>query len=138
MGSVLTTSVFMPTPILIDTDVIIDYLRGRDDAVAFLEGVTVPLIISVVSVAELYAGIREGRERTSLETILSIFETIPVTDDIAVIGGLFRREFGRSHNVGLADALIAATAQVSNVTLVTLNKKHFPMLADVDVPYVKV
>jgi predicted nucleic acid-binding protein len=44
----------------------------------------------------------------------------------------------KSHNVGLADALIAATAESRQAALVTLNIKHFPMLANVVVPYQKV
>jgi predicted nucleic acid-binding protein len=39
--------------------------------------------------------------------------------------------------VGLADALIAATSTQRQVPLVTLNRKHFPMLQDVIVPYDK-
>lgn len=123
--------------LLIDTDVIIDYLRGQADAVAYIEGLTNPLLISAITVAELYGGVREGAERTALEVFVSAFELVPVSEQISVRGGLYRRDYGRSHNVGLADALIAATAEVRGATLVTLNKKHFPMLASVSVPYVK-
>jgi len=51
--------------------------------------------------------------------------------------GLWRRTYGRSHGTGLADALIAASASAAQATLVTLNRKHFPMLADVLVPFSK-
>ena len=51
--------------------------------------------------------------------------------------GLYRRDYSKNHNVGLADALIAATAMRRQVPLVTLNQKHFPMLQDVIVPYHK-
>ncbi|MFN5219653.1 MAG: hypothetical protein ACK5FE_01870 [Cyanobacteriota bacterium] len=44
---------------------------------------------------------------------------------------------GPSHGTGLADALIAASAEAAGATLVTLNRRHFPMLADVLVPYAK-
>jgi predicted nucleic acid-binding protein len=127
----------MPGPMLVDTDVIIDYLRGQVDALAFLENLTEPLLISVITVAELYAGVREGPEREALDTLISVFERVDVDPEIAVASGLFRREFGKTHNVGLADALIAATAQSRHATLVTLNRKHFSMLADINVPYQK-
>jgi predicted nucleic acid-binding protein len=42
-----------------------------------------------------------------------------------------------SHGTGLADALIAASAEAAGATLVTLNRRHFPMLAEVLVPYAK-
>lgn len=40
-------------------------------------------------------------------------------------------------NVGLADALIAASAEIYGLTLATLNKKHYPMLKTVHIPYRK-
>ncbi|MGD2294544.1 MAG: hypothetical protein PVF22_01745 [Candidatus Aminicenantes bacterium] len=45
------------------------------------------------------------------------------------------RKYGKSHNVDLIDALIAATAEAYSMTLVTLNIKHYPMLRKVTVPY---
>lgn len=127
----------MSEPLLLDTDVIIDYLRGQTDAVAYLEGLTNPLLISAVTVAELYVGVREGEEREALDSFISAFELVTVDENIAVKGGLYRRDYGKSYNVGLADALIAATAEAKGATLVTLNKKHFPMLASVTIPYRK-
>ena len=127
----------MATQLLIDTDVLIDYLRDYPDAVGYVEAQRERLLISVVTVAELYAGVREGEERSRLERFLRAFEIIPLDLRLAAQGGLYRRDYSRSHNVGLADALIAATATQRQVPLVTLNQKHFPMLQDVLVPYHK-
>jgi len=124
-------------PLLIDTDVIIDYLRDRPEAVFYLENLTDLLLISAVTVAELYAGVRAGGERKALDSFIQAFEIVAVNEEIAVRGGLYRRDYSKSHNIGLADALIAATADSRNVELVTLNKKHFPMLSNVIVPYQK-
>ena len=87
--------------------------------------------------AELYAGVREGDERTALEAFLAAFEVVPVDQAIAIKGGLYRRDYGKSHSTGLADALIAATADSRQATLVTLNAKHFPMSPNALVPYQK-
>jgi len=127
----------MAEPLLIDTDVLIDYLRGRAEAVSYLESRTEPLLISAITVAELYAGVREGAERVALEQFLSVFNVISVDDVLAAAGGLIRRDYGKSHGVGLADAIIAATAEARKAELVTLNKKHFPMLSSVVTPYHK-
>jgi predicted nucleic acid-binding protein len=127
----------MSERLLIDTDVLVDYLRGQPKAVEYLEGREEAMVVSSITVAELFAGVREGRERTALSTFLSAFETIPVDTGIAERGGLYRRDYGRSHNTGLADALIAATAEQVRAPLVTLNRKHFPMLSNVQVPYTK-
>lgn len=122
-------------PMLVDTDVLIDYLRGRTEAVDYIDNLSAPLFLSVLTVAELYAGVREGAERSKLDAFVSAFGIIPVDRDIAITGGLYRRDYGKSHGTGLADALIAATATVRGLTLITLNKKHFPMLAALVVPY---
>ena len=127
----------MTERLLIDTDVLIDYLRGRAEAVSYLESLTEPLLISAITVAELHAGVREGAERTALEQFLSVFDVIPVDNVIAANGGLIRRDYGKSHGVGLADAIIASTAEFRKADLVTLNKKHFPMLSNVVTPYHK-
>jgi predicted nucleic acid-binding protein len=121
--------------LLIDSDVLIDYLRGRQAAVAFLTALPLPLTTSAISSAELYAGVREDTERAQLDLFLRAFVVLPISADIAVMGGLFRRDFGKTHGTGLADALIAATVTVHHMTLVTLNQRHFPMLAHTHVPY---
>ena len=123
--------------LLLDTNVIIDHLRGQVDAMAFIRGLHAPPLTSVVVVAELYAGVRDGTERTRLEEFLSGLEIVPRSRAAAIEGGLYRRAFAKNHNVGLDDALIAATAEIECATLVTLNRKHFPMLADIVVPYTK-
>jgi hypothetical protein len=120
--------------LLIDADVLIDYLRDYTEAVSYVEAQQERLLLSVVTVAELYAGVREGQERSRLERFLQAFEIIPLDQHLAIQGGLYRRDYGKSHNVGLADALIAATAAQRQIPLVTLNRKHFPMLQDVLVP----
>lgn len=127
----------MPNKLLIDTDILIDYLRGREDAVHFLESQQISMFISAITLGELYAGVREGQERRILDDFIEYFKVIPLSSKIAVKGGLFRRDFGKSHGVGLADAMIAATAQSENAALATLNQKHFPMISDVLVPYRK-
>jgi len=121
----------------VDTDVLIDYLRDRPEAVAFLEGCQRPLALSVITVAELYAGVREGDERLRLDAFVGAFELLPLDHSAAAQAGLWRQRYGRSHGTGLADALIAACAAAAGATLATLNRRHFPMLDDLLVPYVK-
>jgi predicted nucleic acid-binding protein len=127
----------MPDKLLIDTDVLIDYLRGQSESVQYLENLTDFLLVSAITIAELYAGVREGKERKALDQFVRVFEVVPVSYEIAVKGGLYRRDYFKSHNVGLADAIIAATSEIKNASLVTLNQKHFPMLVNVIVPYRK-
>ncbi len=122
---------------LVDTDVLIDYLRGHPKAVQYLEANVDEVAISAVSVAELFQGVREGQERHKLSTTLSALVVLPLTEEIAEVAGLYRRDFRASTGCGLADCLIAATASHHGLELVTLNGEHFTMLERVTTPYLK-
>ena len=126
----------MSEKFLVDTDVLIDYLRGNDKAVNYIKTYSKNILVSSISVAELYAGVKDN-ERTVLAEFIGLFPVLPVTMIIAKIGGDYKREFFKTHNPGLADALIAATAKTHNAALKTLNTKHFPMLNDLKPPYKK-
>ena len=52
-------------------------------------------------------------------------------------GGLYKRDYGKSHDVGLADAVLAATAEAENAELKTLNTKHYPMFKGLKPAYTK-
>lgn len=114
---------------LVDTDVWIDFLRGTPQAVAFVKQLPSDVAISSISVAELYAGVREGAESQALTDLLDSLDVIELNRDMAQTGGLIRRDFGKSHGLGLNDALIAATAVHSKACLYTLNLKHYPSLS---------
>ncbi|HUF10159.1 MAG TPA: type II toxin-antitoxin system VapC family toxin, partial [Rhodothermales bacterium] len=118
-----------------DTDVLIEYLRGKERAAEFLEGIEGELMISVITVAELFSGVRGTDEMEALDQFLPAFLVIPVDEHLARRGGLIRQEYHPSHGVGLADALIAATALDQQARLVTFNRRHYPMLSDVVQPY---
>lgn len=124
----------MAERLLFDTDVLIEYLRGRPRAVEYLEGPTADSCVSVVSIAELFAGIRDDEEGEYLKQFLLAFSALPVTEGVALVGGLYRRDYGNSHGTGLADALTAATAEENGATLVTFNQRLFPMVK-IRVPY---
>jgi predicted nucleic acid-binding protein len=121
--------------LLIDTDVLVEYLRGRSEDVEYLEGLTSDLYISAISVAELFAGVRDDEEEKSLKQLLLAFVVLPVTEKTARLGGLYRRDYGGSHGTGLADALIAGTSEENGADLVTFNRRHFPMGSKITVPY---
>ncbi len=121
--------------LLIDTDVLIEYLRGRSEAVEYLEGLTEDLYLSVISVAELFAGVKGDEEEKFLKQFLLAFVVLPVTEKTARRGGFYRRDYGRSHGTGLADALIAATAEENGADLATFNRRHFPVVSRLTAPY---
>lgn len=125
-------------PYLVDTDILIDYLRGYAPAITALEQDTHDLYLSVMNVAELYQGTRHEKECQKLASTLSAFIILPMTAEIAVLGGKFSAKYKASHDAGLVDCLIAATAHLHDLTLRTLNSKHYPMLEHIEVPYKKI
>ena len=122
---------------LFDTDILIEYLRGKDEAKAYIDNIKDVIYISSITMAELYAGVRKGNESKKLEIFIETFEVISLNKNIAKTGGLYRNQYKPSHGTGLADALIAATAKEIGAQVVTFNSKHFPMLNDIVEPYVR-
>lgn len=121
--------------VLVDTNVLIDYLRDHPRAAKYLESSTGQMMISALTVAELHAGARNDAERQKLREFTAAFEVIPADPVICELGGDYRAKYGPSHGVDLIDGLIAATSVTCELPLVTLNKKHFPMLENVVIPY---
>jgi len=95
------------------------------------------IILSSIVVAELFAGAKGSAEQVALEDFVSLFRVVPVNVEIARAGGLYKSKFGKSHGVGLADAILAATAEAENAELKTLNPKHYPMLKGLTPAYRK-
>lgn len=104
--------------LLVDTDVLIDHLRGKRR----LRAPGGVLAVSVVSRCELFAG-RDEPER--LRRFLGAMIELPVDPAIAELAGSIRREAG----IATPDALIAATAVVHRVPLMTRNREHFDRVA---------
>lgn len=130
----------MSKPLLIDTDVLIDFLRGYDEAMSLVAVNSERIVVSSIVVAELYAGVRggaDGVEQGVLERLLGLFCVVPVSSGIARLGGLYKSDYGKSHGVGLADAIVAATATMEDAELTTLNVKHYPMFSGIQPAYRK-
>lgn len=72
--------------ILVDTDILVDYLRGRQEAIDYLEQSDAEFKTSVINVAELHAGVRD-HERGTVAALMECFEIIPLDQDLAVRGG---------------------------------------------------
>jgi hypothetical protein len=118
------------TGVLVDTDSLIEVLRGRKPEVdrvwVGLVNAGDPLFYSPVTLAEIRHGMRVS-EREETERIVSFLQCVPVEVAVGARAGDYLRAFHASHAVELGDALIAATASVHQLELWTQNRKHFPM-----------
>lgn len=113
--------------VLVDTDILIDFLRGTAEAQELLLSLAEAstLCCSVTTVAELYAGMKPQERQKTTELIDSL-TILDVTLPIAEKAGKYKRE-EKGHALELDDFLIAATAFVHGAVLVTGNRKHYPM-----------
>lgn len=124
-------------PLVVDTDVMVDFLKGHPKAVTLVKRDSARIILCSIVVAELYAGVRSDEELETLDSLISLFRVLPVSLELGRAGGLYRRDYGKTHGVGLADAIIAATVEVEGAELRTLNTKHYPMIRGLKPAYSK-
>ncbi len=116
--------------ILIDSDILIEVSRARDDAILVrwddLSRSDTPLFCSPVTVAELWHGARP-HEHPTLHALFAAIQCIPIDMRIGIRAGEYLRQYAKSHHVELGDALIAATVSLHKLELWTRNRKHYPM-----------
>jgi predicted nucleic acid-binding protein len=115
---------------LIDTNILVLAIRQRQNKWDLLRGLVVTgatLSCSVITLGEIYAGMRP-HERVRTEELLSVLDSHPVTAELARLAGLIKNEWKtKGFILSLPDALIAATAIAHGLTLITDNRKDFPM-----------
>lgn len=114
---------------LFDSDIIIDILRNDiniKNYVKNLKSKNSNFFYSPVSKAEIFAGAFKN-EFNKINLLFNQLTSIQLTDTIGEMAGKFLNQYRKSHNIGLGDALIAATASCYNLNLLTRNIKHYPM-----------
>jgi hypothetical protein len=119
---------------LVDTDVIIWYMRGNEKARDYLDA-NPYFQISVVTYMELVQGMRNKQELRALRRALRNWkaEVIYINEEISSKAMFYVEHYYLSHSVALADALIAATAVSHGLSLLTGNDKHYKIIKEVDV-----
>jgi predicted nucleic acid-binding protein len=124
---------------LVDTDVIINYLKGqrksKDFLLKIINGNTAGYF-SVITEAELLSGARNDKEEASIYDILDIMEAIEIERKMAVTAGNLKRKYA-AYGTQLPDALIAATAKERKLIVATANEKHFQVFTEIEKEYVK-
>ncbi len=116
---------------LVDSDWVVDYLAGKQQAVSLLTSVWQDgIAISLITLGEIYEGIYYGRDPQRSEAVFRQFlRSVDVLSLNRSIMQRFARIRGdlrqRGQLIGDPDILIAATALYYNLTLLTRNKKHY-------------
>ena len=113
---------------LVDTDVAIDFLRRREYAQKLLENWAGEglLAISTLTHLEICQGMKNGEEDATnvfLDGLISVVVDIPVARRAGTMMGELR---SKGRTIGIADAIIAATALQLGAPLLTNNVEHYP------------
>lgn len=119
---------------VVDTDVIIWYMRGNPRAAQALDKLE-NSAISVVTYIELVQGLRTKHELQALRTTLRALGTtiLPIEETISNKAMFYIEQYFHSHSLRLADALIAATAVAHGAPLLTANIKHYRVIKDLTI-----
>jgi predicted nucleic acid-binding protein len=116
--------------LLLDTSVLIDVLRlrrRRRELLAELASGGHTLATTALNVAELYAGMRPEEEKRT-EEFLDVLDCYPLTAPAGRLAGILKYKYARKgRTLTLADSIVAAIAIERRCTLMTDNRKDFPM-----------
>lgn len=124
---------------LIDTNILVDALRARPPAMAFVvqQRSAGAAQVSIISAMELVAGCRNATELAQLQQWLLNLNVLPVSAVTSQHALQLMEAYSLSHGLDIPDALIAATALEQGLNLHTLNVRHFQMIPGLTVvkPY---
>ena len=119
---------------IIDTDVLIWYLRGNDKAFQIVEN-TDNFFISAVTYMELVQGMRNKKELNSFRQALFAWNAkiLYISEEISAKAMFAVEQHFLSHSMQLADALIGGTAIAYGLPLLTGNDKHYKIMKGIQI-----
>ena len=120
------------TPLLVDSDILINHLNGHNtDLIPSLKK-TADLHISVLNEYEVLIGIQDPNILDAVVNFLNFFEKLPVTEEISRKASEIAKSSKPIQSaLKPMDLLIAATCVVNKMPLVTNNKKHFKQIKEI-------
>ena len=119
--------------IMIDSDVLIWYMRGNLKANKVIENLN-GFFISVVTYMELVQGMRNKRELTLLRSALRKWNAkiLFINEDISAKAMFLIEQHYLGNSLVVADALIASTAVSNGIKLLTGNTKHYKVIKNIE------
>ena len=119
--------------VLIDSDILIDFLRGFDLRYKnFFKRIyrkEITGLISLITIVELYSGAdtQDKRKLEFLEKSLLPLEPIGINLETAKLAGDWRLRY----KLSIPDSLIAVTSFIEKAKLFTFNQKHFQKIKEI-------
>ena len=108
--------------IFIDTNIVIDYLKNKNFLSSYeFQG----LFINDIVIMELYQGAKNKQDLAFIKKEISVFQVLNMNQQIMMLAKQLMEKYYLSHNMRMMDALIASTAMIYDLELMTLNRKDF-------------
>ena len=119
--------------ILVDSNIFIEYYKNNPAICKVLEQIDLQeVVVNDVVCAELYFGARNKQELACIVSDMEKFTAIAITPNISKLAVDLIKQYCLSHKLKLPDALIAATVLTQNAKLLTLNKKDFSYIPNLE------
>ena len=124
---------------VIDSTVLVDVIRGKEDAYNFLSITKEPLTISRAGVIEMVRGAKTKKDVLSVLKLIKNLNinVIEISEEISKLAGNLFESYYHKYGIGAMDSFIAATAVVKKEKLASHNVKHFKFIKDLEliIPY---
>ena len=111
--------------IILDTNILIEILKGDRKTIEKVESLGCELCISSVTAMELYYGAINKAEVSKLEKFISLFTLIYPDETVSQKAMELVKRYAKSHSLDIPDSIIAATALMEKCELFTYNRKDF-------------
>lgn len=111
--------------ILLDTNILIEILKGNEKTIQKIESLHTALFISSITAMELYYGALNKAEIKKLEKFIMLFKVLHIDKEISISSTKLIKTYAKSHTLDIPNSLIAATALEKELTLFTYNTKDF-------------
>ncbi len=119
---------------VIDSDVLIWYMRGNEKAYQLIEN-SKNFFISAITYMELVQGLRNKQELTKFRKALNGWnaQILYVSEEVSAKAMFYVEQHFLSHSMQLADALIGATVIAHGLPILTGNDKHYKVIKDIQI-----
>jgi predicted nucleic acid-binding protein len=114
--------------ILLDSDIVIWFLRGKDNIVSEINKLLKIICMSLLFLLQKYMRKQDQKRKNLSILFFSLVETICIDSSTGKLTGSYLNKFSKSHKIEIADTLIATTALNYLLKLWMLNKKHSPKI----------
>lgn len=122
--------------ICLDTSALIAFLKGREPGASAVEAVVrdSTCYVTAITVYELLFGVARASRQIGEEQLLSVMQTLPFDDQAARRAAVLHDELIRANaDIGIKDVLIAAICLERELSILTLNEKHFRRVPQLNV-----